>query len=151
MSDEKKIVVDEDWKAQVEAEKEKLQEKNQSQKSPEGAGGRTLPLPSFQLHISNLATQALMFLGQFPNPITQKQEIRLEEARHVIDTLAILDEKTRGNLDAEEAQMMEGVLHELRMGYVTVKELVAKQTGGGAQSPGGVDLPGGGSAQIELP
>ncbi|MDA7978516.1 MAG: DUF1844 domain-containing protein [Pirellulales bacterium] len=131
---EKKIVVDEDWKSQVEAERDAQREEKAKQPDADSNAGRELPPPSFQLHISNLATQALMFLGQFPNPITEKQEIRLNDAKHVIDTLVVLDEKTKGNLDDQEAQMMEGVLHELRMAFVSVQQYVAN--GGAAQEAG---------------
>lgn len=152
MSDsEKKIVVDEDWKAQVEAEREQEREKKEQEPAEEAAAGgpRQLPPPSFQMHISNLATQAMMFLGQFPNPITEKQEIRLDDAKHVIDTLGILDEKTKGNLDKQEAEMMEGILHELRMAFVQVQQYVAKELAARADSE--LDSGSGGSGKIEIP
>ncbi len=154
MSDnEKKIVIDEDWKSQVEAEREKQREQQVDQPEAAGeqpGGPRQLPPASFEFHISNLATQAMMFLGQFPNPMTNKQEIRLDDAKHVIDTLAILDEKTKGNLDEKEAEMMEGVLHELRMAFVSVQQYVAQELAkragqemeqAGGDKPGGIELP----------
>ncbi len=147
--DEKKIVVDEDWKAQVEAEREQQRDKQAQEPAGEESAPRQLPPPSFEMHISNLATQAMMFLGQFPNPITEKQEIRLDDAKHVIDTLSILEEKTKGNLTQEEATLLDGILHELRMAFVQIQQLVAKELAdrAKAQMEGGD----GETGQIEIP
>jgi hypothetical protein len=77
-----------------------------------------LPPPSFGLLVASFAAQASVALGQIPNPMTDKSEVNLELAKHAIDTLAILEEKTKGNLTAEEAGMLEGVLHQMRMSYL---------------------------------
>jgi hypothetical protein len=130
MADEKtaekpKIIIDEDWKSQAQAEKERLQaelEKKQAA-APEGP----VPPPTFAMHVSTLATQALMFLGQMPNPLTGKAEVHLEEAKHFIDTLQMLQEKTKGNLSPNESQMLEQVLHELRLAYVTISGHAAEK------------------------
>ena len=60
-------------------------------------------------------------MGQLPDPITGKPEIRMKFAKHHIDMLAILQEKTQGNLSPQEEQMLEDSLHQLRMMYVTVQ------------------------------
>lgn len=60
-----------------------------------------------------------MCLGQMANPVTGKAEPRLPEAKHFIDMLAVLEEKTAGNRSAEESALLDGFLHELRMAYVT--------------------------------
>ena len=77
-----------------------------------------LPPPSFSLFIATFASQAMVAFGQTPNPIDGKTEVRLELAKHAIDMLAILEEKTKGNLAADEGAMLEGVLHQLRLKYV---------------------------------
>lgn len=77
-----------------------------------------LPLPSFPLIIASFAAQASMALGQVPNPLTGKTEINLAIAKHSIDTLVILQEKTKGNLTPDEASMLENVLHQVRLGYL---------------------------------
>jgi hypothetical protein len=129
MADEKtaekpKIIIDEDWKSQAQAEKERLQaELEKKQAAPEGP----VPPPTFAMHVSTLATQALMFLGQMPNPLTGKAEVHLEEAKHFIDTLQMLQEKTKGNLSPNESQMLEQVLHELRLAYVTISGHAAEK------------------------
>jgi hypothetical protein len=77
-----------------------------------------LPPPSFSLLVATLGSQAMVALGQVPNPLDGKTEVRLDLAKHAIEMLAILEQKTKGNLDAEEARMIEAVLHQLRMAFV---------------------------------
>ena len=80
-----------------------------------------IPPASFPILVSTLGAQAMTALGQIENPLTKKREVNLDLAKHVIDTLAILSEKTRGNLSAEEAAMLDAVTHELRMAYLAAK------------------------------
>jgi hypothetical protein len=120
---EKKIIVDEDWKAQVEAEKEaaKKQESVSSDQRQQSADDVKMPPASLPLLVTTLATQALASMGQIPDPVEGKAILRLDVARHFIDTLAVLEEKTKGNLTAEEEQMLSSTLHQLRMAYVSVQ------------------------------
>lgn len=115
-----KIIVDEDWKSQAQAEKERLQAELERKQKEQPSDGGALPEATFPVHVTTLATQALMFLGQVPNPLTGKPEVHLEQAKHFIDTLQMLQDKTKGNLTPEESRMLEDVLHELRLAYVTV-------------------------------
>lgn len=71
--------------------------------------------PNFSLFVSGLSMQVLIFLGDIDNPITHKKEENLDQAKYIIDTLAILKEKTKGNLTANEANLLDNVLYELRM------------------------------------
>lgn len=121
-----KLIIDEDWKTQAQREKERLQAELES-KQHEAAevGEGQMPPASFAMLVSTLATQALLFLGQMPNPMTGQLEVRLEEAKHFIDTLQILADKTKGNLTPEEQEMLEQVVHELRMAYVTLSGRLA--------------------------
>lgn len=73
--------------------------------------------PNFSMFISSLSMQSLIFLGEIDNPITHKKEENLEQAKYIIDTLAMLKEKTKGNLTASEANILDNVLYELRMKY----------------------------------
>ena len=66
----------------------------------------------------SLSTQALMCLGEIPNPLTDKMETDLDAVREFIDILSMLQEKTRGNVDAAEARLFEKVLYDLRMRFV---------------------------------
>jgi hypothetical protein len=134
-----KIIVDEDWKNQVQAEKEAFQ--RQQQASPEAkqpppaakepspaareppAGARPpLPPPDLFYLASSLYMQALMGLGAIPNPISGQPKVELEKAKHAIDTLAMLQQKTEGNRTSEESQSIEEMLHELRMAFIAVSE-----------------------------
>jgi hypothetical protein len=64
------------------------------------------------------AQNAALFLGQIPNPKTGEAEINLELARMFIDQLAMIQEKTRGNLTSEEAKVLANALSNLQMAYV---------------------------------
>ena len=68
--------------------------------------------------VMSLSTQALMFLGEIPNPATGNAEIDLAAVRELIDIISMLQEKTRGNLDPAEARLFEKVLYDLRMRFV---------------------------------
>lgn len=81
---------------------------------------------SFLQFLSGMAAQALMHLGVISNPLTNKVDVDLANARYSIDLLAVLQEKTRGNLTPEEDQYLNAALHELRLRYVD-----ATQSGGG--------------------
>jgi len=75
------------------------------------------PGPDLSIFVSSLSMQTLIFLGEIDNPITHKKEENLEQAKYIIDTLAMLKEKTKGNLTANEANLIDNVLYELRMKY----------------------------------
>jgi Domain of unknown function (DUF1844) len=64
------------------------------------------------------AQNAALFLGQIPNPKTGEAEINLDLARMFIDQLAMIQEKTRGNLTTEEAKVLSNALSNLQMAYV---------------------------------
>ena len=77
------------------------------------------------------AQNAALFLGQIPNPKTGQGEVNLELAKMFIDQLAMIQEKTRGNLTNEEATVLRNALSNLQMAYVEVAQQVGK---GGAQT-----------------
>lgn len=81
-------------------------------------GEEGLPPADFSIFISSLTTTALYHLGDLPNPETGKVEKNLSLARHTIDTLAMLKEKTKGNLTKEEERLIEDSLYMLRMRYL---------------------------------
>jgi type II secretory pathway component HofQ len=76
------------------------------------------------------AQNAALFLGQIPNPKTGEGEVNLELAKLFIDQLAMIQEKTRGNLTNEEATVLRNAISNLQMAYVEVAENVSK---GGAK------------------
>ncbi len=73
---------------------------------------------TFSTFVLGLSTQALLHLGEIPNPMTRALERDLGAAKHVIDILGILQEKTRSNLEPGEASLLDSVLYDLRMRYV---------------------------------
>ena len=128
---EKKIIVNEDWKSQVEAEKEAAR---RAQAAPggdapaaavkaAGDGSPPGPLPPADLGflIGTLYLQGAMALGLLPNPVTGKTDVYLDQAQHAIDLLAVLEAKTAGNRTPDESAELDGALHELRMAYVQRK------------------------------
>lgn len=133
--DEKKIIIDEDWKAQVEAEKAAAQKESAGdpETPPTDAGGSPsaegapseedppMPPASIGMLMSSLATEALLSMGQFPHPATGETIVRRNQAKYLIDTLAMLKEKTAGNLTPDEAAALEDVLHQLRMAFVATQ------------------------------
>jgi Domain of unknown function (DUF1844) len=66
------------------------------------------------------AQNAALFLGQIPNPKTGEPEVNLDLARMFIDQLAMIQEKTRGNLTSEEAKVLSNALSNLQMAYVEI-------------------------------
>lgn len=133
MPDDKKpsLQVDSDWKAQAQAEKEKLakaaaEKKAQAQSGAKtvdaakgtAAGGQQIPEATFEVLLSTIATQALFALGGIPDPRTGQRMAHLPLARHHIDLLSILQEKTEGNLSDEEKTMLSQTLYELRQRYI---------------------------------
>lgn len=126
---EKKIIIDEDWKTRAQAEKEVLEKKAHEEPQPEGQQPEEaatdqaigpLPPASLPVLLSMLASQAMISLGQVPNPITGKAEVRGDEAKHFIDLIGVIEEKTRGNLNEDEAAMISSLLNELRMAFVAI-------------------------------
>ena len=73
---------------------------------------------SFTAFVLSLASTAAIHFGDIPDPTGVRSELNLEGAAQMIEILALLDLKTRGNLSAEERQILEQVLFELRMRFV---------------------------------
>ena len=74
---------------------------------------------SFTTFVVSLASSAAIHFGDLPDPNTgEPAEVNLEGAAQMIDILALLEEKTRGNLTLEERQVLEQVLYELRLRFV---------------------------------
>ena len=73
---------------------------------------------SFSVFVIGLCTQALVHLGEMPDPSSQGLRGDLPAAKQLIDILGILQTKTRGNLDESESRLLESALYDLRMKYV---------------------------------
>lgn len=80
--------------------------------------GEAAPEITFGTFVVGLSTQALVHLGELPDPHTNQPAADLSAAQQLIDIIAMLEHKTRGNLDHDEQTMLETILFELRMKYV---------------------------------
>ncbi len=137
-NDKPKIIVDDDWKAQAQAEKEQLAEESQKQadgasdksasgdEKPPGRGGQ-IPQASFAALVNSIAMQTMLALGGVEDPKTKKRYVDLDVAKFHIDTLTVLQEKTKGNLTEEENKLLDRALYDLRMGYVQISQHTAGQ------------------------
>jgi hypothetical protein len=136
------IIADEDWKSRVKAENAALDEKFRKEESAPGPEtpdksesefeteqpvkptsaerGQLPPLSDASLAslLGMLSNQAMVALGLIRNPSTGKAEKELPVARYFIDLVGVLEEKTKGNLDPDEAAALDETLHTLRMAYV---------------------------------
>jgi hypothetical protein len=81
-------------------------------------GSAPLPEVTFSTFVFSLSSSALVHLGDIPEPGTQQVHQDLLLAKQIIDTLGMMDEKTRGNLDANEERLLKSVLYDLRMRFV---------------------------------
>lgn len=130
MPEEPKIFVDEDWKAQVQREREAaLQQPAPEDAAPAEGAAPDAPEPgSFLGLVSSLAMQCMYTLGLIA-PEGQKQVlVDLDQAQYLLDTLAMLREKTRGNLTPEEEASLTQALAELGDVYVARVQQFQEET-----------------------
>jgi hypothetical protein len=135
-----KIIVDSDWKEQVAKERETLEAAEAADDRataadtaadsndfvPQESNGDETGFPppppaTFEILISMMFTQAMSMLGHIPDPAGAEIPVNKPYAKHTIDTLEMLGEKTKGNLTEEESAMLSEALHALRMAYVNTK------------------------------
>ena len=81
---------------------------------------KDMPLPeiNFASFVLSISSSVLLHFGDVPDPISGRQERNLPMAKQTIDILGILKEKTTGNLDKEEEQLLDNLLHDLRLKYI---------------------------------
>lgn len=144
--DKPKIIIDEDWKSQAAAEKERLAQRETAsgaapaagaapagatgaQAPAQAAGGkpaspaeRELPPATFATLVSTLVTQILFALGMVGDANSRRRYYDPTMAKHQIDMLAMLEEKTKGNLSDDERAVLDSALYEVRMAYVRVAQ-----------------------------
>lgn len=128
--------VDSDWKAQAEAEREKLRKLDSERAATAEAEQATaLPPADFRSIVGLLATQALGGLGAYGDPETRRIVVDLPAAQFAIDLLGVLAEKTKGNLSTAETTELTSILAELRSRFVQIAQLVAAQQAQGGAVP----------------
>ncbi len=123
-----KLHVDTDWKAEAQAEKERLAKEEQA-KAARGEPPRAgeLPEADFKALVGMLASQAILGLGAMGDPKSGRVVVDLPGARFSIDLLTMLEQRTKGNLTDEEAKELSQILAELRGRFVQISQLVAQQ------------------------
>jgi uncharacterized protein (DUF885 family) len=135
-SEEPRIIVDDDWKKQAQAEKERLA---QVEQSADDADDR-LPPPTIIELVRLLASQALMGMGS-QDPRTGQIVVALDLAQFNIELVALLQEKTRGNLTDEESRILTQTLSELRLIYADTAKAVAQAVKEGRIAPQSAGAP----------
>ena len=121
-----KIILDEDWKQQARQEKEKLSQKEKDAQSAAPASepddshahSHALPPASFITLVESLVIQIMYALGKLQDPSGSDVPVNLDLAKHHIDVLQVLQDKTKNNLTDEESRVLSLRLHEVRMQYV---------------------------------
>lgn len=127
-----KIFIDSDWKEEARKEKEEL-----DRQTREAQAQAEMPPASILDIVQMVVMQASVSLGGFQDPQTgQRIPPSLLAARHYIDLLALLIEKTRDRVTEEEKKIMEGTLHQLRLAFV---EIAGAGAGAPDAAPGGAD------------
>lgn len=158
-----KIIIDSDWKAQAQKEKERLAAKEREAAAkapaakPAGPGGGMpgaaeegpyeMPPADFSSLVGTIVTQALLYLGGFPDPQTGRAVVSLEHAKFHIDLLATLEGKTKGNLTPEEASDLSQALNELRLRFVEISRALVQMQAKAAME-GKAGMPGGGEGGL---
>lgn len=99
-----------------------MEKKDECKPCPEGQvrkdGKCVMPEVTFTTFVMSLNTTTLYHLGEISDPMTGEKQQDLVLAKHSIDTLKLLEEKTNGNLSAEEEDLLKHVLYDLKMRYV---------------------------------
>jgi hypothetical protein len=139
---EKKVIVDEDWKQQAQREKEELSRKEQQERLRNAADASNaakqakLPPADFSGLVSMLATQAFYALGVLKTQEDEEIKADLTIAKYNIDLLGVIEEKTKGNLEEGEKNMLSNTLHQLRMAFVTISSKQGKEKSEGTGEGG---------------
>jgi hypothetical protein len=138
MSDKPSIQIDSDWKRQAQEEKRKLTEADAQKKAaaapaapPRSASSavaprsRAIPEPSFATLVQSIMTQVLYYLGELGDE-TAQPVLSLDMAKHHIDTLGVLEAKTKGNLTPDEQSLLDQVLYDTRSRFVSIaRQMIA--------------------------
>ena len=136
--------IDTDWKKQAQEEKKRLAEQEQKKaaeaakprpapaeptmggmpRAGAGRGERGLPPATFTTLVQSIVTQVLFYLGEL-SARGAEPSLNLDMAKHNIDMLGVIEEKTKGNLTEEEQRLLDSALYESRMRYVAIAQQVA--------------------------
>jgi hypothetical protein len=87
-------------------------------KVPDKEGRCVMPEVTFPAFILSLNTSALYHLGEIGDPVTGKKIVDLDLARHAIDTMVLIQNKTKGNLTTEEGELLKNILYDIKLRFV---------------------------------
>lgn len=135
------LIVDDDWKAQAQAEKQRLAEQEKqrrdaatpaasaAQGSPDQNDDQDhqhgkIPKADFQTLLGTMISNAIMYMGGIADPQTGRPIVAPDHARFHIDLLAVLEEKTKGNLTEEEASALRRAVSELRLEFLELMKAI---------------------------
>lgn len=118
MAEDVEKKVDNEWKSKV--SKEKTTAKDEASSDIIDS-----PQAGFMIHVSQLAMQAMVFLGLMPHPVDQTTKVDLVQSKYLIDTIEVLQLKSKGNLSKEEEDGVATLLYDLRLKYLDAQKNVA--------------------------
>jgi flagellar basal body-associated protein FliL len=96
-----------------------------SQKKPKENFKQKVPLTQeFSTFILSLSSSAYIYLGILEDPVNKEKKVNLESAKQMIDIIAMLKEKTKGNLTPNEQQLLDSILYELQMQYLSKSNII---------------------------
>ncbi|MCQ9206188.1 MAG: DUF1844 domain-containing protein [Omnitrophica bacterium] len=109
MDDVARIRINKEWKDEINQEKSQTETGNYHQ-------------PTFSIFLSSLSMQAMIAMGKLENPLTKKTTRNYSQARFLIETLEIVKEKTKSNINAQEKKLLNESLTNLKLIYLEVKK-----------------------------
>jgi len=133
-----RIIVDEDWKAKVEREKEEVQQQAEQDEEQDDQE----PRPFDEL-VSYLVTHAMGAMGMFAPRDAQEVPVNLDLARFIINSMVALRDKTKGNLTREEEGALKNVIADLQQAFVSCSEAVQETALRRSTAPSPPDRPSG--------
>ncbi|HUU39497.1 MAG TPA: DUF1844 domain-containing protein [Desulfatiglandales bacterium] len=109
-------------KESVRAEKEEDQKKDKDREEKKEKGTAPLPEVNFSSFLLSLSSSSLLHLGEIADPQSGEKKKDLALAKQSIDIISLLKDKTKGNLTQEEENLLDHLLHDLRMRFVKASE-----------------------------
>jgi len=103
---------------QAQEERKATEEPTPSAEPETAAEEEQFPEVNFATFIFSLSSSAFLHFGEIADPASGEKKKNLPMAKHTIDILAMLEEKTRGNLTSDEEQLFKNILYDLRMRYI---------------------------------
>ena len=126
--EDKKIIIDEDWKEQAQKEKEELakeaeaETEKETKEQEQDQDKKQLPAADFSGLVSMLTTQSFFALGLIRSEEDKDPPADLQLAKYNIDMLEVIEQKSKGNLTEDEEKLLSSALHQLRMSFVKISK-----------------------------